>query len=169
MKLIYLIVAHNESGIIGIDNKLPWRLKSEMEHFVSQTTDNIVIMGRNTLESIPGKKLKNRHVIAISSQENESVEEGIDYTVRWATSLENALEKAMQLDGKRVFIAGGSSIYKYAIENKIPDYLIVSKVQCEVDTSNCQVIHKFDYDLSDYSVYSYEVKDGFNVYKYWKR
>ena len=35
-------------GIIGINNKMPWHIPSELKYFKSVTQDSIVIMGSNT-------------------------------------------------------------------------------------------------------------------------
>lgn len=48
------IVAVGRKGEIGVQNDLPWRLKSDLRFFKKTTRDNLVIMGRKTFESIGG-------------------------------------------------------------------------------------------------------------------
>ena len=48
------IVAVGLDGEIGVENRLPWRLKSDLRFFQKMTRENIVIMGRKTFESIGG-------------------------------------------------------------------------------------------------------------------
>ena len=56
---ISLIWAMAENGVIGRDNRLPWRLPVDMKHFMTTTMGKPVIMGRKTLESmkspLPGR------------------------------------------------------------------------------------------------------------------
>ncbi|MEX0841975.1 MAG: dihydrofolate reductase, partial [Xanthobacteraceae bacterium] len=62
---IVLVAAVGENGVIGRAGGLPWRLKSDMQHFRKLTLGRPVVMGRKTFESI-GKPLKDRTNIVIS-------------------------------------------------------------------------------------------------------
>ena len=62
---IVLIAAVAENGVIGRGNALPWRLKSDMQHFRALTMGKPVIMGRKTYLSI-GKPLAGRTTIVVS-------------------------------------------------------------------------------------------------------
>ena len=53
---ISIIVAMGKNRQIGIDNKIPWRLKSDFKHFKESTMGGTLIMGRKTFESLPNKK-----------------------------------------------------------------------------------------------------------------
>ena len=59
MKVISHVVALSNNSVIGVDNNLPWNLKTDLLHFKEYTTNKIIIMGRKTYESI-GKPLPNR-------------------------------------------------------------------------------------------------------------
>jgi dihydrofolate reductase len=48
---ILLIAAVAENGVIGSGNALPWRLRSDMQHFRALTMGRPVIMGRKTFLS----------------------------------------------------------------------------------------------------------------------
>ena len=63
---INLIMAMDEKNGIGKDNSLPWHIKGELSQFKALTTGNIVIMGKNTFESI-GHPLPDRENFVISS------------------------------------------------------------------------------------------------------
>ena len=45
---LVLVAAVAENGVIGRDNGLPWRLKSDMQHFRALTCGKPVVMGRKT-------------------------------------------------------------------------------------------------------------------------
>lgn len=59
MKIISLIVAMDEAGLIGRDGKLPWRLPEDLKHFRRLTLGKTILMGRKTFESL-GKPLDGR-------------------------------------------------------------------------------------------------------------
>ena len=77
MPRLTLIVAATLSNGIGQNGRLPWRLPKEMAYFARTTTNapegtmNVVIMGRNTWESIPERfrPLKNRANVVITRNE----------------------------------------------------------------------------------------------------
>src|ERR1700742_1285458 len=49
---IVLIVAVADNGVIGADNAIPWRLKTDMQRFKALTTGKPVVMGRKTFLSL---------------------------------------------------------------------------------------------------------------------
>ena len=49
---VVLIAAVAENGVIGRDNEMPWRLKSDMQHFRACTMGKPVVMGRKTFQSL---------------------------------------------------------------------------------------------------------------------
>ena len=62
-----LIVAVSENWGIGNENNLLFSIPQDMKFFRETTKESVVIMGRNTLESFPGKKpLKNRVNIVLT-------------------------------------------------------------------------------------------------------
>jgi dihydrofolate reductase len=66
------ILACDSQGGIGKDNKLPWaKLEGDLPRFKELTENQIVVMGRNTWESIPEKyrPLPNRINIVVSRQQ----------------------------------------------------------------------------------------------------
>jgi dihydrofolate reductase len=62
-----LIVAVARNGVIGVDNRLPWRLPGDLKFFKRMTMGKPVIMGRRTWQSIGGKPLPGRPNIVLSS------------------------------------------------------------------------------------------------------
>lgn len=64
-----LIVACDPNGGIGINNTLPWpKLKGDLARFRELTEDKIVVMGRQTWNSLPVKPLPNRLNIVITTK-----------------------------------------------------------------------------------------------------
>jgi hypothetical protein len=64
---IGIIYARMNDDTIGINNRLPWlTLEHDMNNFKKTTQGNIIIMGKNTFESIGKKPLINRINIVVS-------------------------------------------------------------------------------------------------------
>lgn len=102
---------HNH--VLGKDNKLLWHIMDDLKRFKKLTLGHPVIMGRKTFESIIstlGKALPGRTNIVITRDQNWNFE-GVVVT----HSLEEALEKAREIDHEEIFIGGGSQIYEQAL------------------------------------------------------
>lgn len=111
MKERHIIAAVADNKAIGYQNKLIYKISNDMQHFKDLTLGNVVIMGRNTYESI-GKPLSSRDNIVITSRELS----GNDYENLWAVrSLEEAYELAETLDGEKIFVIGGAQLYEAAL------------------------------------------------------
>lgn len=124
-----IIVAVSENDAIGKDNKLLFHLKEDMQNFKRLTTSNVVIMGRKTYESI-GKPLKDRINIVISRSDNKDEENLI-----WVHSLEEAMKKAKEYE-KDIYIIGGGSIYKEALEKDIVDKIYLTRINKRINDAD---------------------------------
>ena len=47
---VALIAAVAQNGVIGVDNRLPWRLPDDLRRFRALTSGHSIIMGRKTWE-----------------------------------------------------------------------------------------------------------------------
>ena len=64
-----LIVACDPKGGIGYNNKLPWsKIEGDLPRFKELTTGKVILMGRNTWDSLPKKPLPNRINVVVSSK-----------------------------------------------------------------------------------------------------
>jgi dihydrofolate reductase len=107
---IILVAAVGENGVIGRDNALPWRLKSDMQHFRKVTTARPVVMGRKTFASI-GKPLKDRTNIVIS-RNSDYAAPGIVVAKSLEAALEAARGDALRRSADAIAIIGGSGIFR---------------------------------------------------------
>ncbi|XP_032675586.1 dihydrofolate reductase isoform X1 [Odontomachus brunneus] len=130
-----LIAAACENMGIGIKGNLPWRLKTEMEYFTRMTTKtkdnnkkNVVLMGRRTWDCLPKKykPLKDRINIVLTSQ---SVDYGDKAIV--CESMLDALETIADMKSKveKVWVIGGSRVYKEAMESPYFNRLYLTRVR----------------------------------------
>jgi dihydrofolate reductase len=118
---IALIVAVGVNNEIGHDNKLLWHLPDDFKWFRKNTIGSPVIMGRKTFQSI-GKPLPGRLNIVLSQFSHVPLDENT-YN---ASSLEDAVAYANQQNPERIFIIGGDSVYRQAIE--FSDELYLTRV-----------------------------------------
>src|SRR5258706_9963657 len=123
-KSIIIIAAHSKNRVIGKENKLPWRLPADMAFFAEHTTGHNVIMGRKTWESIPQKfkPLPNRRNIVLTTTISEIPRADV------FADLQAAIDSCST--GK-IFICGGSEVYKMALP--IATELYLTEVHCEVE------------------------------------
>lgn len=102
MAILSIISAMSKNGVIGVDNKLPWKNKADMKLFKERTSGSTVIMGRLTYESL-NRPLKNRENIVISSSDLKNV-------IR-CSSIPEAISKA---SNDNIFFIGGAKIFEEA-------------------------------------------------------
>ena len=108
-----LIVACTPSGVIGNNNTIPWHIPEDLAHFRKITEGHIVIMGRKTFESLPNQKpLKKRYNIVLTSlfEDRKSMFENLTFT-NYA-KLASIIEENRNNWGNKVFVIGGTQIYK---------------------------------------------------------
>lgn len=115
-----LIVAIDKNYGIGYDGRLPWYVKSELELFRYKTNGATLVVGRNTLKSLP--YLENRNLICITSSTSH-------------IPSKNRFERIDKLSklpvGKRIIIAGGKKLYESAIAEGIVSKIHLSVINSE--------------------------------------
>lgn len=114
MSNISIIVATALNNGIGYNNQLLYWLPNDLKRFKALTTGHTIIMGRKTFESLPKGALPNRRNIILSKNSQTKYAGAEIYS-----SLEEALNHCNEEE--EVFIIGGESVYKQAINiaNKI--------------------------------------------------
>ncbi|XP_001363618.1 dihydrofolate reductase [Monodelphis domestica] len=165
------IAAVSKNMGIGKDGDLPWPLlRNEFKYFQKMTTtpsvegkQNLVIMGKKTWFSIPEKcrPLKDR-INVVLSRELKEPPQGAHYL---ASSLDNALnllelpELADKVD--MVWIVGGSSVYKEAMNKPGHQRLFITRIlqEFESDTFFPEIDLKKYKQLQDYPGVSPDVQE----------
>jgi dihydrofolate reductase len=115
--MISIIVAMSSNRVIGKDNQLPWHLTEDLKHFKKITTDNVVVMGRKTHQSI-GKPLPNRLNVILSRDVKWYKPLGDNCVICY--SIEEVLERFKY---RNLFIIGGSEIYNQFLPHTDKIYL----------------------------------------------
>lgn len=120
-----IIAAMDRNRVIGIGNRLPWRLPADLAHFRMLTMGHHMIMGRKTYESL-GKPLPGRTSVILT----RDAAFGAPGCVV-AHSLDEAIA-ACEGDAE-VFFIGGADIYRQALDVAQRMYLTEVKTEVEGD------------------------------------
>jgi len=119
---LILIAAISKNNVIGKDNKLPWHLPKDLEHFKHTTLNSNVVMGKNTFNSIfeyLGKPLPKRNNIVLSTTlQNDAIE--------IYSSLQDLYNK---YKNQKLYVIGGETLYNQTINDA--SELIISHVDIE--------------------------------------
>lgn len=103
-----MIVAVDNNWAIGNKNELLVSIPADKKFFRQETTGNVVVMGRKTLDSFPGgMPLKNRTNIVLTGNRNYSVKDAIV-----VHDLDELLEELKKYPSESVYVIGGGSIYR---------------------------------------------------------
>jgi len=104
--ILSLIAAMSTNRVIGLNNRLPWKLSADLQRFKSLTMGHCLLMGRQTFASI-GRPLPGRTIVVLTHQKDFA-----SPGVLVAHSLDEALSLAT---GEEVFVAGGAQIYQQTL------------------------------------------------------
>ena len=153
--MLSLIVAYDKNRTIGSENTIPWRLKADMLRVKKLTTNQTIVMGRKTFESI-GRPLPNR-INRVLTRDAKTLENqvGIEVYSDKQAILEN-------VETEKIFIFGGSTIYSEYIAKC--DEMFITEVEAEVagdskfpevELSNWQIVSKEYFTADDDNEYNY--------------
>lgn len=103
-----LILAADRNWAIGKDGDLLCHLPGDLKYLKGKTVGKTVIMGRGTLESLPGKK-------PLPKRENIVISGNPDYAVPGAVVLhshEELFDYIRDKDSDEVMVLGGGRVYR---------------------------------------------------------
>jgi len=158
------IVAVDLNWGIGKDGDMPWKIPGEQKFFKEQTMGGVVIMGRKTLESLPGQRpLKGRRNIVLTR--NSALHISGFESVNSPEALLNIIHGE---NPEKVFLIGGAQIYRLLLP--YCRKAIVTKVngEYEVDTYHPDLNCDSDWRIADqtkeivssngtsYTIFTYE-------------
>jgi len=109
------------------EGQIPWYNKEDITHFKNLTLNNVVIMGRDTLNSLPNKFLPNRINIVVSSTLSSCS------THLAFTSFNDALRHAFSYKDKKVFVIGGSRLIQEALRHECFEKMFLTVLDKEYD------------------------------------
>lgn len=119
-----LIVACDPRGGIGYENKLPWsKIQGDLPRFKSLTDGNVIVMGRNTWESLPKKPLSGRLNFVITRQ---------NLTLPWGAFSVSDINQF--IDFKNCWLIGGAQLINSSWHLIDEIYLTKTLVEYKCDT-----------------------------------
>ncbi len=118
---VSVIAALARNRVIGIENRLPWRLPEDLAHFKALTLNHPILMGRKTFESL-GRPLPGRTNVVITRNAQYRPDGCVV-----ADSIPAAIALCRNAD--EVFFIGGAELYAQAIP--LADRLYLTEVDIE--------------------------------------
>ena len=151
---IAIIVAVAQNFAIGRNNDLLFHLPNDLKRFKKITSGQAVIMGKNTLFSLPNGPLPNRRNIVITDVPNETFD-----NCETVYSIDEAVEAVK--NEQLAFVIGGGMIYRqfYPIAGKL--FLTMVDMDFEADTFFPEINFNDWMELSHEKFY-----DGKNNFSY---
>ncbi len=119
--ILSVIAALARNRVIGVNNRLPWRLPEDLKHFKTLTMGHHIIMGRKTYESI-GKPLPGRTTVIVTRDAAYRMEGCLT-----ATSIDAAI--AACAGDPEIFFVGGAQMYAQVLPRA--DRLYLTEIQAD--------------------------------------
>lgn len=156
MKLLILV---DNKNAIAKDGEQILFVDDDLHMFRDYTTNNIIVMGRHTLDAI-GRQLPNRISVVFTRSNREDKKD-----LFYIDSIEKLEEIMKKYPDKEVFVIGGAEIVRLLWDRL--DELIVTRVDTVVEGADTFIPEFDDFELIEKS----EIKDPrYKVYhERWKR
>ena len=110
---IVILVAVADNGVIGRDNAMIWRLRTDMQRVKALTLGRPMVMGRKTYQSI-GKPLPGRETIVVT-RDPAFRPDGVLVATDLPSALNLAQERAALSGADCVPVVGGGEIYRQTL------------------------------------------------------
>ena len=138
-----MIVAADKNWGIGKDRQLLTHLSGDLKYFKERTMGKAVVMGRKTLESLPGgRPLPGRTNIVLTANPDYKKEDCVI-----VHNKEELCEKCAEFPADGIMILGGATLYNELMEQC--DSLFITKIYEEFEAD--AFIKNAD-ELPDYKV-----------------
>lgn len=127
MRDLELIFIVDENWNIGVNGDMLYKTKVDLDHFRNITEGHVLLMGRKTLEALPGGRgLKNRINIVLSRDKNYQAE-----NIVLVNSIEDMEREVEKYPDKKIFLIGGENLV-----NQLFDYCTYAYIT--------KINHKFE-------------------------
>ena len=122
-----IIVAYCKNYGIGLNNNLPWNIRSDLFKFSKLTRGNgnsAIIMGKNTWNSLPMKPLPRRDNLILSKSLDINIEKYDDknkknYYAKSFDKIEKIYEYCNDRNYETIWVIGGSKIYNLFLTDQL--------------------------------------------------
>jgi dihydrofolate reductase len=150
---VALIAAVASNGVIGTDNRLPWRLSADLMRFRALTVGHTVIMGRKTWESL-SRALPDRQNIVVTRQRGYAAA---------GTETAGSFDEALMLVRlpEPAFCIGGGELYRDALPYAAMLYLTEIERDFEGD-AHFPVLRDGDWQQTAREAHTVDGSGGFD-------
>ena len=139
MHNLTIIAAVGKNNELGNQNELLWKIPEDMQFFRKKTIGKHIVMGMNTLNSLPSLLPDRKHIVL--TQKNRELNSEIK-----VFNNKNDLLNYVKLLNDEVFIIGGAQIYALLLEDV--DKMILT----EIDASSKADVYFPQFDKSLWNV-----------------
>lgn len=132
--------AQDPAGVLGADGAMLWRVPADFRHFKAATTGGVVLMGRTTWDSL-GTCLPGRVSVVLTRREHwgadgvacavETLAEGLRRGAELAAGLGEDPRQGVYRVLPRLWVIGGGSVYRQALEAGVLDEILVSVIDVD--------------------------------------
>lgn len=155
IKKFNVILATDNAGGFGFKNNIPWKFHIDSEFFKFITTnhtilpgintaENILIMGRNTWESMNKLPLPNRISFVITSKHEELSKNNINKKIKFFPDFFSAYTTAINHNDSDIWVIGGYNIYDEALKHWACDKVYWTKIEGKFQTDVFIDINKYN-------------------------
>ena len=124
-----IIVAKSLNNIIGINNKMPWNIPSDLKRFKQLTLNKKILMGRKTFYSLPFVLPKRTHLVLTKDTNfTYNHDDVIIYN-----DLDEII-KEFKYSDEEIFVIGGGKIYSELLTHSKKLYITEILKEYEGDT-----------------------------------
>lgn len=158
-----IIAAAGINWEIGKNNGLLFNIPEDMKFFKIMTIGKIIVMGRKTLESFPGKKPLPKRTNIVLSRNTSFSPDGV--TV--CHTVGELFSELKKYDTDKIFVCGGEQIYRALIPFCTRAYITRVDAQAEADSFIPNFDSLIGWQLEDTSgiLEDNGYRFSFNVYK----
>lgn len=164
----FMIVAMCDSRGIGHTNNIPWHSKKDLRYFSKLTrrkSNNAIIMGRNTWNSLPKKPLDKRLNIILTR--NITSDDKDTENIKFVTSLTEVNNECVKRDIDEAWVIGGEKIYTEYLNQKTycleSIYVTKFNFEFECDVFFPDVLDKYESFIIE-SIEENNIKIDFMIY-----
>ena len=154
--MIKAIFACDEDWGIGKDNAIPWNDRIDQKWFKESTLGKVVVMGRNTYESLTSPLSLRDNVVISNSL--ESIPRGFLYSGDIDTAMTQIIERFGSRD---IFVIGGSQLFEGVLSHV--DEVLINRIS---GTYDCDVFLNQATVNSNFSSASIDSPEGLNLERY---
>ena len=124
-KKIVAIWAQDEKGVIGKEDRLPWHLPAELQHFKETTLNHAILMGRVTFDGMGRRLLPKRQTLILTRNSDEVVDGALVFQ-----DVKSVLAWYHHQD-KNLYILGGKQIFQ--LFESYLDEINVTQIHAQVE------------------------------------